>query len=192
MRSALSESSKTAHSACCRRQWVAGGYSSMTAGPCVSMDYSRYLSSRAGIEIRSEPIRSRRDREPPGGHSTSLMADGDRLARLRRAGVEAGRMVVDGEREKESPSKSVTAKAGPARRASAVMRTRNTTSGTEHATALRLRSEATAAQAGSGTPQSGVSIYSNDVRLLSSIARLTSDGGSPNIGGASAPGQSRL
>jgi len=77
-------------------------------------------------------------------------------------------------------------------RASAVMRTRNTTSGTEHATALRLRSEATAAQAGSGTPQSGVSIYSNDVRLLSSIARLTSDGGSPNIGGASAPGQSRL
>ena len=64
----------------------------------------------------SEPIRSRRDREPPGGHSTSLMADGDRLARLRRAGVEAGRMVVDGEREKESPSKSVTAKAGPARR----------------------------------------------------------------------------
>ena len=36
----------------------------------------------------SEPIRSLRDREPPGGHSTSLMADGDRLPRLRRGGSE--------------------------------------------------------------------------------------------------------
>jgi hypothetical protein len=66
-------------------------------------------------------------------------------------------------------------------RTSSVLPTLITESGTEHATA-----------SGSGTPQSGVFIYSNDVRLLSSIARLTSDGGSPNIGGASAPGQSRL
>jgi len=53
---------------------------------------------------RPEGMRSRS--EPPGG--------GDRLPGLRRAVREAGRMRVDGEREKESPAKSVTTKAGPA------------------------------------------------------------------------------